>query len=558
MAQPASSDDSSRLAPLDFLPEDRQVSLEERAQILRQIEWIVEEERAPVTPEAFQYTPRKIGVLFPALVNLAAAALVAGGILVLSFYFQTRKDDLTLGLSTFQSAEGRLLEAYQRRSESLLREKERQILQAQERFRIAESTFAERLQARAEELRLAMEKALAEERERLLAQRATEAEIKIRLRELEVQHRAANAAALARYEKELELERLARERDRERLFGDRILAAYAQVARDLRHDDLPAARQSLQGLKSLLNDPSLAAVPALKNRRAIDLFLAEALAELADRRSGEAGGAAKAGGEAVAVVRQQEPAAIAQQPAPAAGEDSELAIRLQEAEQDLEDSRSRLAEREQQIAELQRQQRAHSSDAEASQTRNARTIDELRQRNERLGAQVAAQAEKERDLAQQARSAEERASRQGHEAALKEVMSFLDYLTRGSAQKKEIQTQLLALAKRDPLYGAVVREIQILAAGAGLSGASAAGGYKILGTVSSVGAGMVIVEPLVELTVKPGARVQIRRTSDLENVQIIARGIVQQADGGRITILLDSSAKGAQSPAVADAVYVER
>jgi hypothetical protein len=103
----------------------------------------------------------------------------------------------------------------------------------------------------------------------------------------------------------------------------------------------------------------------------------------------------------------------------------------------------------------------------------------------------------------------------------------------------------------------VIREIQILAAGAGLSGASATGGYMIMGTVSSVGSGIVIVEPLVELTVKPGTRVQIRRTSDLENVQIIARGIVQQADAGKITILLDSSARGAQSPAVTDAVYVE-
>jgi hypothetical protein len=72
-----------------------------------------------------------------------------------------------------------------------------------------------------------------------------------------------------------------------------------------------------------------------------------------------------------------------------------------------------------------------------------------------------------------------------------------------------------------------------------------------------VGAGRVAVEPLVEIAVKPGARVQIRRVSDLEAEQVIARGIVQQVGAGKITILLDSSVKGPLSPAVSDAVYVE-
>jgi hypothetical protein len=136
-------------------------------------------------------------------------------------------------------------------------------------------------------------------------------------------------------------------------------------------------------------------------------------------------------------------------------------------------------------------------------------------------------------------------------------MVYLDYLSQSAAQKKETPAQLLAQARQDPLYAAVIREIQILAAGAGLSGASTAGGYKLLGTVSSVGAGRVTVEPLVELDVKLGARVQIRRASDPESVQVIARGIVQQASETKITVLLDSSAKGPLSPAVTDVVYVE-
>jgi hypothetical protein len=66
----------------------------------------------------------------------------------------------------------------------------------------------------------------------------------------------------------------------------------------------------------------------------------------------------------------------------------------------------------------------------------------------------------------------------------------------------------------------------------------------------------VVVEPLATVVVKAGTRVQIRRGSEPESQTIIARGIVQQAVAGRITVLLDAADKGARSPAVMDSVYV--
>ena len=80
--------------------------------------------------------------------------------------------------------------------------------------------------------------------------------------------------------------------------------------------------------------------------------------------------------------------------------------------------------------------------------------------------------------------------------------------------------------------------------------------FRLLGTVSSAAPGRVVVEPLVDLAVKAGARVQIRRASGLASEVLVARGIVQQAGAGGITVLLDSAGKGAV-PEVMDAVYVE-
>ncbi len=541
MAQTSEPGDTQPLAPFDLLLEDREVSAEERAWILKQIEQVVAEGRTPITPEALSPRSRKSGVLFPVLINLAAAVLVGAGVLALFFYYHSQRKTLTLSHGTFQSAEGRLLETYQKQSESLLQAKEKQISRARERLRSAESTFAERLQAREQELRQAMEAELAAERQRLRAQGGTDAEVERRLRELQAQRQAASSAELARYEKELELERLIEEREQERLFSDQILGAYALVLRDLRNNDFPAAHRGLQALKALLNDSSLELTPGLENRRAVDLFLAEALTELVERRSREASGSPASPGPAAS--------AVPPQPAPSTA-DTELAEKLRRTERNL-------AERERQYQELSGQLRARSAEAEAAQAKSARAVEELRQSNERLSAQLEAGAGAEKELAGQARTAEERGLRQGREAALKEVIAFLDYLSQSSARKKESQPQLLAQARQDPLYAAVIREIQILAAGSRLAGASTAGGYKLLGTVSSVGAGRVTVEQLVELNVKPGARVQIRRVSDLETEQVIARGIVQQAGAGKITILLDSSAKGPLSPAVSDAVYVE-
>jgi hypothetical protein len=147
------------------------------------------------------------------------------------------------------------------------------------------------------------------------------------------------------------------------------------------------------------------------------------------------------------------------------------------------------------------------------------------------------------------RAAEDSAARLGREEAFKQVIAFLDYMKADPARKQQLTAQLAARARQDPLYATVAREIQILAAGTGLGGSASPficctvsvasqGGVELLGTWRSA-----------------GARVQIRRASGLASEVLVARGIVQLAGPGGITVLLDVSGKTA--PEVMDVVYVE-
>jgi len=236
-------------------------------------------------------------------------------------------------------------------------------------------------------------------------------------------------------------------------------------------------------------------------------------------------------------------------------QDPALRARLEAVERQLADARAQAAqaqaavsERERQVQGLRKQLAGQEAGAEAVLARSARALEEQRQRAAAASARVDS-------LAQQLKSIGDSAEQHGREQALKEVVAFLDYLKGEPARKEKLAAQLAARARQDPLYGTVVREIQILAAGAGLEASAVT--LKLLGTVSSASPGKVVVEPLVDLAVRPGARVQIRRSSGLASDVLVARGSVQQAGAGRITVQLEAVTQEGRSPQAMDAVYVE-
>ncbi len=511
----------------DVLQEEVQVSPEVRARILRQIDQVMAEGRRPAAPAELAVRARKKGILYPILINAAAAVVVALGFLSLGYVFRGEQGAVSLASAGFQSAEGRLLEVFRRQSESRLQEEQAQAQEAQQRLRAGELSLAQRLREREQDLRRSMDAELKAERERLNARGLAVAEVEARLRALEAERQAVLSAEVAQIRAGLRLQELADARDQERLVGDRIRAALAQTLQRLQDDQLAGARGSLAGLKAILGEPVMQENAGLRERLPVDLLVAEALTELIARRGQPEAAAGAGGGAAAAAAGTAATAADA-----ATAERDSLRA-------ELDRTRAEVAGRDRQISELQRDLRTRkaASDAEAS----------------RLSGQLAAATSRAESSAQAVRAAEDKAARLGREEAFKQVIAFLDYMKADPARKQQLTSQLAARARQDPLYATVAREIQILAAGAGL-GASASP-FKLLGTVSSVGSGRVVVEPLVDLAVKTGARVQIRRASGLASEVLVARGIVQLAGAGGITVLLDVSGK--TPPEVMDVVYVE-
>lgn len=240
------------------------------------------------------------------------------------------------------------------------------------------------------------------------------------------------------------------------------------------------------------------------------------------------------------------PAAPAAPATPSAAvPDPALTARLAAAERDLAAARRELEASRRQLTERQ----TRLNEAQRLAADRERQIQELKQKSDRLAAQLAAVNSRAESLGQQAQAAGEKTARQARDAAFKDVVAFLDSLKEKDGGRS---SQLAALARQDPLFATVMREIQILAAGVGTAGAQSV----LLGTVSSISGGKVVVEPLAAVAVKAGTRVQIRRGSEPENHRTIAWGIVQQAGAGRITVLLDPADKSAPSPAVMDSVYM--
>jgi hypothetical protein len=143
----------------------------------------------------------------------------------------------------------------------------------------------------------------------------------------------------------------------------------------------------------------------------------------------------------------------------------------------------------------------------------------------------------------------------GREAALTEILRYLNYLSRGTGGR-EAEAQVMAKAREDPLYRAVIREIQILRAGASTAG-DVVSPYLLLGTVVSISGSQIIIEPLGGEQAVIGATVQVRRSDALEQETVIARGSVQQVRGGKVYARIDAILAAGQEPQSRDLVYIE-
>jgi DNA repair exonuclease SbcCD ATPase subunit len=457
----------------------------------------------------------KRGWLFPLLINLAAVLLIAAGVYLLTRYFELRRDNITLRRNTYLSAEGTLIQTLKQESANKLQAKDEEIasirgrLQAvdQERQALKLSLEAD-LTAKEQELRRQMEAELETEKQRLLSLGTSSAGVADQIQVLERRQELSLEREIEQYRRQLD----ARLREKEQeLLQSRQLARQA----------LDQANQDRELLLAELRQEESERIDAEKR-----------LTELSARIQAEGSVSASTNDSGTS--------------AATAALEAELAVKTEE------------------IEELQSQIRAIVQDGallNQLQSRVDRLSSQLRTSGARvndLNAEVRSlQVEREalsRSL-QSAQSGQSDTFEQGRDDGLRGVMTFLNYLSGTTENRSEIEKQVLTLARQDPLYRAVTREIQILIAG-GSSG-ELTSPFLFLGIVSSVSSGRVVVEAMVDIDVSAGSVIQIRRISDLDRELTIAEGTVQQVRGSKITATFKPTGSEGQNPAARDPVYVE-
>ena len=545
--------------------EEMEISPEEREQVLKQIETAIAENRAPQRVDLASLRPEKRGLLLPLLINLVALVLIAAGVLLLSRYFELRKDNITLRRTSYLSAEGTLIQTLKKETESRLQAKEQEIASIQLRLQEADQERqALKLELEAElatregELRRKLEDELSRERERLLALGTSEAGISDRLREFESRQQDSIDREIADYRRQLDAQLQEKEQEllesqrRSREALDKANRDRDELLSELKkqESEKSAAEQRLTELKarlkaeSLMRDQSAAVfagleedlraqrytealqdLESLENNPAVEKYVVDLLKQLIRSSQGQAS-QDQSGGEVESAELDAKSAQI---------EELEEQIRVIVAASTSDKSADALLARQ-----LQGRVDRLNARLKASETETGKLKTELQ----------SLRAERDALSISQASTFE-----QGRDEALRDVMTFLRFLSASEESSSDTEKQLLALARRDPLFRAAIREIQILIAGGGASG-ELASPYLFLGIVSSVSSERVVIEAMVDLKVSVGSVIQIRRIAELEREITIAEGTVQQVRGSKITASFKSVASEGPGPSARDPVYV--
>ena len=329
-----------------LLPAESDVTPEESIDLLAQIEQNVAKSRTPVTPETFSYTPQRSGLLFPIFLNIAALALIALAVLFFSLFFNRQEQTLTGGSGTVLTGERTLVSALTREAEEKIRSKDRDIGQIQGSLDAAvkeldalKADADSQVRKKEQELRASFDQQLAAERARLQSQGASASSIENQLAILRDQLQKSYDSKLAAFRMQVstemaqresvltaqvaesrktlaqaqgekvqllaqldaakqtaasaqsEQERLANQmaslgaqRQREQLVIDQITASYAAAGAAMSTSRFDDALVSLASLASYLEQAGVASLPAVQQRRPVDLFLIDSLEKLAVSR----------------------------------------------------------------------------------------------------------------------------------------------------------------------------------------------------------------------------------------------------------------------------------
>ncbi|NBF41413.1 MAG: hypothetical protein GVY14_13455 [Spirochaetes bacterium] len=342
--------------PSDLLQaDDSGISAEDRSEILAEIDRMTSDSRAGLSTDALTLSrATRRGFVFPLIVNLAMAAIVAGGLFGLYTYFQQEEQARIEAQREGASAQAELIRRIQEQAQAELEQKEQEIADIQQRLgdiearRAAlETNLEEELALREAELRSELEAELAAERSRLENEGAAETTIEERIAVLEAEGNAEIEAELAELRAEAEAERaeldetlaelqsefrgelqqleeeraqildearereaelrsefeqqlsasqeqltdaqaelsaLSDRREREQQAANQIVGYYNEIRNEIRGNDYGEALGTIEQLRGYLSEDSVAALPAVAQRREAELFILSSLEQLVEEQ----------------------------------------------------------------------------------------------------------------------------------------------------------------------------------------------------------------------------------------------------------------------------------
>ena len=237
-----------------------------------------------------------------------------------------------------------------------------------------------------------------------------------------------------------------------------------------------------------------------------------------------------------------------------AGEsERELNEKVASLEQSVAEKEERIGELEEEIASLREaEDEAGPAGAEAVEEGDGEKDEQIR----RLEAEL---AEKEYQLESMRGTVSteelERRVAAAREQSFQEVLDAIAYVTGGStpSTKEEVEERV----DRDPMYRNVFEEIKKIAEQeVEVTERVRVIESKLLGTISSVTAGRVIIEPLIDLEVEEGTKILIKRRTSSGEIPI-AEGRVDEVAMGRIAARIEKRISTTRNPIVMDLVYLQ-
>lgn len=325
----------------------RSVPAEEREKILIQLDDVVANNRDLLTAEKFVFKPLHKDTVIPAVINIAAAAVI---IILSSVFFISFNIDQNRIIALSESshaAESRMIKVLKEESEEKLREKENEISEIQSKLaRLRSEHSAVQLEAdekisRIEaELKESMIAEIEMEKDRLraegLSDNAIEEQVKLvsfnlekeyrnkidiqlkEYRDLQSARQAEIDRTISEYEKmissaktdvsdleeKLEMYRGEAEKSREmmsenerkysdiekeqavkKLISDQINAGYSEAGNLIKNKDYNAASLRINSLEEYLSSPAIAYIPFIAERRGMDILLINSLRKLIRRET---------------------------------------------------------------------------------------------------------------------------------------------------------------------------------------------------------------------------------------------------------------------------------